>query len=1218
MNNELYNKLIKLKEELQIKSINNGKKENICSLTSIELMAKYKPTNKEDLLKISGLGESFVNNYGELFINEIKNNLDSSSCKIDNNEKVILQKLENRLVDINQRNRLLYSSKINKDYCLDLYKLINNKEIEEFITKQSNSKYKILDSKNIDDNNFKSVLKLIRQVNKIQIETGNNELYVAYPFVQGKMEQEDFMIKAPLILYPVELIRNNEGIYLKNDNNREILYNTTLILANNKFNGKNLVLPNNEVEEYNIDTYINDMLDFYSKNGFYINDTNNELENYFENKYNEFPTYKLGYLEIKKYMVLGIYSTYITSMYEDFEKMIKANDTTKLIKELLIGDELTFKDIGEIKEEKICYINELDYAQEKALNEIQNNDALVIQGPPGTGKSQTITSIIVQSILNNQKVLMVSEKKTALDVIYSRLGNISKFGIMIDDVKNKSYFYNQLNNIITSLKEKSDYEYKENENIKTNILEINNRIISINKDLEHLNNIQNKMYEITDFGASMYEIYNNSEKINLLDINELKKYNFIKDNINNISSLNYSKLNLIKNKFMNEELNNKYVTYMEYKNDRQFLINIKTNLVETDLIELNTLLLEIEEEYKKYDKYSLFNKILNKKNINQKEEKFKLYFDNINIKEIKNNIENIKYILNNYNSFLESKFAYDELDKQEQKYLELIIKLKEYDKVFINNNKYIYNCILYTKINDFEKNNISILNYINNFDLIREDIKKNIEEKKELIKKLAYNELLLEAMDLNANNKLSKIEEVVNRKRKMSVVKFMDKFKFELFDSLKIWLMTPEVVSDILPFEKNLFDLVIFDEASQLYVEKSLPAIYRAKKVIVAGDQKQLKPSSLGKGRILDEIDEEEILDGFLEYESLLDAARYKYKHTMLNYHYRSKYEELIAFSNTAFYDNKLLAMSNYPYLESPIERIKVDGILEDKKNIKEAEETVKLVKKILNDRKNNETIGVITFNISQMNLIEELIEKEKNLDSDFAVKITEEELRTNNGENIGFFVKNIETVQGDERDIIIFCIGYAKDLQGKLSINFGWLNQDGGENRLNVAISRAKNKIYVITSIEPEELLVENTKNNGPKLFKEYLRYVKAVSQNDKELVNSILMPLSFNDNNLEYETLSKKLMDRGYNVITNYGVSGNKIDIVVRDKANLKNILGIEFDGKLYKKYNNSRERDYHRQKYLETRGYKIYRIWSNNWWKNQEQELEKLIKYIDSLDK
>ena len=1217
MNNKLYNELLNLRQNLRNKSISTRNK--ICDDEVLELLVRYKPITKEDMLKISGVGNTFVDNYGDEFIEIIKKYTNVSKCDINENEKIILQKLENRLVDINQRNRLLYSSKINKDYTLDLVKLIENEnEVENFITKQEQGKIKIIDTKNIEDNDFKQVLKLIRQVSKIEIETGNNELFIAYPFVQGRLEQEDFMIKAPLILYPVMLIRNNDGIYLKNDTNREILYNTTIILANNKFNGKNLVLPSNEVDEYNVDSYFNDMISFYTNNNLYINNNPCELEKFLENKYSEFPKYQRGYLEIKKYMVLGIYSTYVTSMYEDFEKMIKENDITKLIKELLVGEKLEYKDVEEVNENSLYYINELDYAQEKALSEIENNDALVIQGPPGTGKSQTITSIIVQSILNNKKVLMVSEKKTALDVIYSRLGNLSKYSIMIDDVKNKNYFYDQINNIISSLKQTNEFTYKSNESIKTNINEIKEKIANIDKDILYFKEIDKKIYEINDFDASIYDLYKNSTKLNILDMNELKKYKFLKENLGNISYFKYPELTKVKNSF-NELEEEPLLYYMDIKNNKPYLLNIKSNLIENELIEFRLSLDELEKEYKKYNKYSTIKKLFNKKELKSKQDLIKKYFDKLEYSKIESNIENIKEFLSNYDKYIACKFKYDELDNNQKEYLDLIIKVMTLGLSFNESNNYIYNCILYEKINEFEKNNLSIINYINNFDSIRENIKKNIIEKRELTKKLAYNELLILANDLNGNNKLSKIEEVVNRKRKMSVTKFMDKFKLELFDSIKIWLMTPEVVSDILPFEKNLFDLVIFDEASQLYVEKAIPAIYRTKKVIVAGDQKQLKPSSLGKGRILDEVDEEEITDGFLEYESLLDAARYKYKHTMLNYHYRSKYEELIAFSNTAFYEGKLLIMANYPYQGKPIERIKVDGRFIDKKNEVEAKEVVRLVKEILNNRTNNETFGVITFNSSQMNLIEDLIEKEKSIDSDFSIKLTEEEHRTNNGENIGFFVKNIETVQGDERDIIIFCIGYAKGENDKVNINFGWLNQDGGENRLNVAISRAKQKVYVITSIEPEELEVNNTKNNGPKLFREYLRYAKAVSDGDKKLIESILLPLSNNDKkDKTYLEVANKLIEKGYNVETEYGVSGYKIDIVVKDKLGVKNILGIECDGELYENYKVARERDYHRQKYLETRGFTIYRIWTPNWWKNSESELNKLTKFIDSLDK
>ena len=462
----------------------------------------------------------------------------------------------------------------------------------------------------------------------------------------------------------------------------------------------------------------------------------------------------------------------------------------------------------------------------------------------------------------------------------------------------------------------------------------------------------------------------------------------------------------------------------------------------------------------------------------------------------------------------------------------------------------------------------------------------------------------------------------------MSINKFMSKYKLEMLDSIKIWLMTPEVVSDIMPFDKNIFDLVIFDEASQLYVEKSIPAIYRAKKVVVAGDQKQLKPSSLGQGRILDEIDEDEISDGFLEYESLLDAARYKYKHTMLNYHYRSKYEELIAFSNYAFYNGKLMVTSLAKESnEKPIERIKVEnGMWIDKKNEEEASQVVKLVKKILNTRKNNETIGVITFNSSQMNLIEDLIEKEKMLDTNFATQMLSEENRYSNGENISFFVKNIESVQGDERDIIIFCIGYAKNEKGRVAINFGWLNQDGGENRLNVAISRAKQKIYVVTSIEPEELVVDYTKNDGPKLFKQYLEYVKALSEGKNDLAKSQLLALlDRNESDKQQltfdsvfeEEVCEKLIEQGYNIETQYGVGGYRIDLVIKSKDGKKNILGIECDGRLYHSSKYARERDYHRQKYLESRGWKIYRIWSTNWWKNPDLEIKKIDKYIEKIN-
>ena len=1245
----LYKLLCALKSKLQQKfyADSNNRKPTICTDDALKLIAKYKPQTIEDMKNINGIGENFIANYGIYFLTAIKKFNETETTEINEKELEILSKLENRLVHINKRNRLLYSSKINKDYGIDLFKLVDNiTDLERFILDRESQSFKIIDIKDFEDTKLQALLRIIRQNIKNEIETGNDELYIAYPFVEGKTENENFNIKAPLILFPIKLERNATSILLKNDNQRDIIYNTNLILANNKFNKKNEVLPDNAIEEFHKESYIEDMIDFYSQNEFYIQFENSNIEKFRENKLNEFPNYKNGELKIKKYIVLGLYSTYVTSMYADFHRMIQEKNTTNLIKDLLWGIEGAQKEFDIVYDEdeknenlkktienEIIYINELDFSQEKVLKMINEENSLVIQGPPGTGKSQTITSIIAQSVLQKKNVLMVSEKKTALDVIYSRLGNLSKFALIIDDIENKSEFYNQINSIINEMNSTNEFSYIPNVSETTTVERINENIQQINADLECLECIAKKIYSINSYETSMFKIYNTCKRIDLTNEKEITIYNYINAILTeNIKKLTFPVLTKIHELFKEQGIANSIELYLNIVKNNPVLNTIKPNLVDIELVNFKNQLTELEEFITNFNTLPFYKKIFQKKKLDELITRIiDNYFTSNNktlAKYLITNINNIKNFINIYRDFISNKYLYDKLNFQEKEYVNLIINVKDNLHItFQEGNNQIYNTILYNIIIEFEKNNPNVLSYINNFDSIRDNIRKNIISKKELTQKLAFNQLLKDIKKLNDNNNLNKIEEMCNRKRKMSINKFMSKYKLEMLDSIKIWLMTPEVVSDILPFEKNTFDIVIFDEASQLYVEKSIPSIYRAKKVIIAGDQKQLKPSSLGQGRILDEIDEEEITDGFLEYESLLDAAKYKYKSTMLNYHYRSKYEELIAFSNYAFYDGKLMIISNANRTdEKPIERIKIEnGQWINKQNEQEAQTVIKLIKNILITRKNNETIGVITFNVSQMNLIEDLIEKEKNLDSNFATLMLAEENRFTNGENISFFVKNIEAVQGDERDIIIFCIGYAKNEVGRVAINFGWLNQDGGENRLNVAISRAKEKIFVVTSIEPEELLVDSTKNNGPKLFKQYLEYVKAIDARNNELAESILLSLA--DRNTQEqnqiifdsefeEEVYKKLIERGYNVKTQYGVGGYRIDLVIQGQSE-ENILGIECDGRLYHSAKSARERDYHRQKYLESRGWKIYRIWSTNWWRNPDLEIQKLENYIKKIE-
>ena len=215
-----------------------------------------------------------------------------------------------------------------------------------------------------------------------------------------------------------------------------------------------------------------------------------------------------------------------------------------------------------------------------------------------------------------------------------------------------------------------------------------------------------------------------------------------------------------------------------------------------------------------------------------------------------------------------------------------------------------------------------------------------------------------------------------------------------------------------------------------------------------------------------------------------------------------------------------------------------------------------------------------------------------------------------------------MENVQGDERDNIIFSIGYAQNENGKVVKNFGWLSQRGGENRLNVAISRAKNKIIIVTSIDPEDLDVDNCKNAGPMILKKYLIYANAVSSNDKSAANSVLLSFVPSEKNIassvsktEFAAKIKEGLElNGYSVDENVGVGAYTIDIGVLIDGNYE--LGIEFDSSLYVSNVNNRERDFHRWKYFKLRGWKLHRIWCSTWWDNPTQELDKILFRLDKI--
>jgi len=372
------------------------------------------------------------------------------------------------------------------------------------------------------------------------------------------------------------------------------------------------------------------------------------------------------------------------------------------------------------------------------------------------------------------------------------------------------------------------------------------------------------------------------------------------------------------------------------------------------------------------------------------------------------------------------------------------------------------------------------------FEMMQKEFQECVKEKMRIsgdIVMLKTREIAYENIEFNRlNNQVTyrDLKHQTTKKKKIwPIRKLFSAYYRELFRLLPCWMASPESVSAIFPMEQ-IFDLVIFDEASQCFVERGIPALYRGKQAVIAGDDKQLSPYDLYQAR-WDEDGEDE---PSLEVDSLLDLANRHLMQLTLRGHYRSQSPELIEFSNRNFYGGSLKMLPEFHVInryEPAIRYIKVDGVWEDHMNHAEAVKTVEVIQSIL-ETEPDKSIGVITFNYKQQNHIADLLEE---LAAKRQIAIPP-----------SLFVKNIENVQGDEKDIIIFSTGYAPDKKGRMIMQFGSLNQANGENRLNVAITRARERVYVISSILPRHLKVEDAKNEGPKLLKDYLNYALNVSK--------------------------------------------------------------------------------------------------------------------------
>ncbi|MCH8066736.1 MAG: DUF4011 domain-containing protein [Chloroflexi bacterium] len=428
------------------------------------------------------------------------------------------------------------------------------------------------------------------------------------------------------------------------------------------------------------------------------------------------------------------------------------------------------------------------------------------------------------------------------------------------------------------------------------------------------------------------------------------------------------------------------------------------------------------------------------------------------------------------------------------------------------------------------------------------------------------------------------------------------------------WVMSPLVVSQLLP-PSTRFDVVIFDEASQITPADAVSSILRGNQLVVAGDERQLPPTAFFLSEDADDDDVEALeghdgalVSGTKGFESILDALGYILPHPrMLQWHYRSRDERLIAFSNAHIYDRML---TTFPGVggDKVLRHVVAqwDPSAETNSPTPEVETVVDLIIDHARSRP-EESLGVITMGIKHANRIEESFRQRLISDEQL-----EEELSTflEESQEESFFVKNLERVQGDERDAIILSIGYGKDQNGRLPYRFGPLLFDGGERRLNVAVTRAKSRITLVTSFSSHDMDPERSNAEGVKLLRQYLQYVESDGTNlgDRIHEKPALNPFEVD--------VRDTLENRGLELTPQYGVSGYWIDFVVKHPEQAgRYILAIECDGATYHSSDSARDRDRLRQEQLERLGWRFCRIWSTEWFSDKERAVAKV---LDAYDK
>lgn len=477
----------------------------------------------------------------------------------------------------------------------------------------------------------------------------------------------------------------------------------------------------------------------------------------------------------------------------------------------------------------------------------------------------------------------------------------------------------------------------------------------------------------------------------------------------------------------------------------------------------------------------------------------------------------------------------------------------------------------------------------------------------------AHGEMAVKAMNEHPEQ-ATVIRREASKKRPRPLRKILQDAPEVLLSVFPCWMASPLSVSQLLGSEKPYFDLVLFDEASQIQPEDAISSILRAKRVVVAGDVHQLPPTPFFADGGVDGAEDEDL--AAQGYESLLQMVAGMLPGSergeagwFLEWHYRSKDESLIAFSNHHIYGDRMVTLPQ-PCLPKAVEFVYVEPArlvdFAQESAGREVERVVDLVLKHAAESP-EKSLGVIGLGINHARRIQatldQRLEERPELTGFFQ-----------DGRKEPFFVKNLERVQGDERDAIILSIGYGQDRTGTLSHNFGPINKEGGHRRLNVAVTRAREKMTTVASFRPEDLDPARTKGDGPKLLRRYLEFASSGGSNLGDEGGTEVPENPFE------RSIREALEATGMRLIPQYGASKYRLDLVVQHpEVPGRFVMAIECDGATYHSSASARDRDQLRQAHLEAMGWSFHRIWSTDWFLHRQEEILRAVEaYKKALER